>query len=91
MKSQNSANKPKLGQGKEGLRGEMRAPTQVQVQLQIKHENQTREQTLIKQKEVLQAPQTKQTAVKYIEQEVENDITPRYISRPTVTEIKIPN
>ena len=36
-------------------------------------------------------PQTKQTAVKYIEQELENDITPRYISRPTVTEIKIPN
>ena len=67
----------------------MRTPTQVQVQ--IKHENQTREQTLIKQKESLQVPLTKQTTVKYIEQELEDDITPRHISKPTVTEIKIPN
>ena len=61
------------------------------MQGQIKYENQTRECTLIKQKEGLQAPQTKQTAVKYIEQKLENDMTPRYISRPTVTEIKSPN
>ena len=89
LKSQNSANKPRLGQGKECLRREMRTPTQVQVQ--IKPENQTREQTSIKQKEGLQAPQTKQTDVKYIEQELENNITPRHINRPTVTEIKIPS
>ena len=44
LMSQNSANKPRLGQGKESLRREMRAPTQAQVQVQIKHENQTREQ-----------------------------------------------
>ena len=36
-------------------------------------------------------PLTKQTTVKYIEQELENDIIPRHISKPTVTEIKIPN
>ena len=65
----------------------MRATTQVQ----IKHENQTREQILIKQKENLQVPLTKQTIVKYIEQELENDITSRHISKPTVAEINIPN
>ena len=41
LKSQNPANKPKPGQGQEGLRREMIAPTQVQAQVQIKHENQT--------------------------------------------------
>ena len=70
----------------------MKAQTQVQaqVQVQIKHENQTREQALIKQKEGLQEPQTRQIDDKYIEQELENDIIPRYINRPPVTEIKIP-
>ena len=56
LKSQNSANKPKLGQGKEDLIREMRAPTQAQAQMQIKHENQTRRQTLIKQKKVYKYP-----------------------------------
>ena len=88
MKSQNSANKPKLGQQKEGLRREMKAP--VQVQVEIKPENQTREQTLTKQKEDIQMLLTKQTTVRYIEQKPENDITPKHISKPTVTEIKIP-
>ena len=86
LKSQNPANKSKPGQEKEGLRREMRAPTQAQVEVQIKHENQTREQT-----KKLQAPLTKETTVKYIKQELENHITPRYISRSTVTEVKIPN
>ena len=62
----------------------MRAP--IQVQVQIKDEIQTREQT-----RNLQAPLTKQTTVKYIEQELENDVICRNISRPTVAEIKIPN
>ena len=90
LKSQNSANMPKLGQSRQGLRREMKAPGQLQAQVQIKHENQTREQTLAKQREGLQAPLTKQTTVRYIEQEPENDITPKCISKPTVTEIKIP-
>ena len=54
----------------------MRTPTQAQVQVQIKHTNQTREQT-----KNLIAPLTKQTTVKYVEQELENDITHRNISR----------
>ena len=56
LKSQNSVNKSRLGQGKVGLRREMRAQTQVQVQVQNKHENQTRECTLIKQKEGYKCP-----------------------------------
>ena len=49
LKSQNSANKPRLEQGKESLRKEMRAPpTQAQAQVQIKHENQTRKQRTYK-------------------------------------------
>ena len=50
LKSQNPANKPKLGQDREGLRKEMKAPTQVQLQVQTKDENQTREQTIKKTK-----------------------------------------
>ena len=49
LKSQDLANKPKLGQGRESLRREMEVPVQVQVQVQIKEENQTREQNLTKQ------------------------------------------
>ena len=64
MKSQNSANEPKLGQDKESIRRGMKAPVQAQVQMQIKEENQTRDQTLTKQKEGLQMPLTKQTTVK---------------------------
>ena len=61
-----------------------------QVQVQIKYENQTREQTLTKQIEGLQTPLTEQTTVRYTAQEPENDIIPKHISKPTVTEINIP-
>ena len=86
LKSQNSANKPKLGQGGESLRKEMKVPAQVQ----IKEENETKDQALIKQKQDLQVPQTRQTTVRNIEQEPKNDITLKHVSKPTVTEIKIP-
>ena len=68
----------------------MKAPAQAQSQVQIKDENQTREQTLTKQREGLQMPLTKQTTVRYIEHESKNDISPKHINKPTVTEIKIP-
>ena len=35
-------------------------------------------------------PLTKQTTARYMEQEPENDIIPKHINKPTVTEIKIP-
>ena len=90
LKSQNSANKPKVGQGREIHRREMKAPIQVQAWVQIKEENQTRDQTLIKQKEGLQVPLTEQPTVRHIEQDLENDKIPKHINKPTVTEIKIP-
>ena len=89
MKSQNLANKPKLGQGSESLRREMKAPMQVQVQVQIKEENQTRDKTLTKQKEGLQEPPTQQTTVRHIEEDLEKDKIPKHINKPMGTEIKI--
>ena len=74
MKSQNSANKPKLGQGRESL-------MQAQVQVQIKEENQIRDQIFTKQKEGLKVPLTKQTTVRHIEQDLENDKIPKHINK----------
>ena len=90
LKYQNSTNKPKLGQGWEGLRREMKARAHVQFQVQIKDENQTREQILSKKKEGIQMPLTKQTIVRHIKQRSDSGIMPQHINRPTVTEIKIP-
>ena len=58
--------------------------------MQTKEENQTRDQILTKQKEGLQAPLTRQTTVRHIEQDPENDKIPKHINKPMVTEIKIP-
>ena len=65
----------------------MKAPTQVQLQVQSKDENQTREQTLSKQREGIQTPLTKQTTLRHIEQKPETGIMPEHIIRPKVTEI----
>ena len=62
---------------------------QVQAQVHIKEDKITRDQTLTKQKEGLQAPLTKQTTVRHIEQDLENDKIPKHINKPMVTEIKI--
>ena len=70
LKSPNPAiqsNKPKIGQGREGLRREISVPTQVQLQVQSKDENQTREQILSKQREGIQIPLIKPTTVRHIE------------------------
>ena len=50
LESQNPADKPKLGQGREGLKREMKTPAQVQSQVQFKEKNQTKGQTTPKQK-----------------------------------------
>ena len=86
MKSQNPADKPKLGKGREGLRREMKASAQVQ----FKEENQTREQAIPKQREGIQTPLTRQTTVRHIEQRPETGIMPKHFIRPKVIEIKIP-
>ena len=90
LKSQNSANKPKLGQGRDSLKREMKPSMQAQAQVQFKEENQTRDQILTKEKEGLQPPLTKQTTVRHKEQDLENDKIPNHINKPMVTKIKIP-
>ena len=60
------------------------------MQVQIKEENQTRDQNLTKQIESLQTPLTRQTTFRNIEQETDKNIVPKLASKPTVTEIKIP-
>ena len=86
LKSQNPADKPKLGQSREGLRREMKTPAQ----RQFKEENQTKEQAITKQKESIQTPLTRQTTVRHIEQRPETGVMPEHLIRPKVTEIKIP-
>ena len=68
----------------------MKASTQVQLQLQSRDENQTREQTLLKQREGIQTPLIKQTTHRHIEQRPETGIMPEHIIRPKVIEIQIP-
>ena len=53
--------------------------------MKVKQENR-----LTKQKEGLQMPLMKQTTVRHIGQQPKNDIIPKHINKPTVTEIKIP-
>ena len=81
LKSPNPAvqpNKPRLGQGREGLRREMSIPTQVQ----SKDENQTREQILSKQREGIQTSLTKPTTVRHIEQRPETRMMAEHTIRP---------
>ena len=66
MKSKKSADKPKLEQGRKGLGREMTAPTQAQSEVQIKEENQTREQAVLKQIEGIQTPLARQNTDRHI-------------------------
>ena len=90
LKSEKPADKPKLGQGREGLRREMKAPAQAQSQVQFKEENQTKVQTISKQREGIQTPLTRQTTIRHIEQRPETGIMPEHLIRPKVTEVKTP-
>ena len=66
-KSQKSVDRSKLGQGKEDPRREVKTPIQAQVQVQPNEESQVRKQTVLKQKEGMFVPQTRQNTDKYIE------------------------
>ena len=68
----------------------MKAPAQVQLQVQFKEENQTKEQAIPKQIEGIQTPLTRQTTVRHIEQRPETGVMPEHLIRPKVTEVKIP-
>ena len=68
----------------------MKAPSQVQLQVQYKDENQTREQAMSRQREGIQTLLTKQTTIRHIEQRPETGIMPEHTNRPKVTKIQIP-
>ena len=67
QKSQKTIDKSKSGQNREGPRREVKTPIQAQVQEQSNEENQTKEQTVAKQKEGMYLPQTRQNTDKNIE------------------------
>ena len=71
----NHQNKPRLGQGRVGLRRKTKAPIQVQTQVQSRNVNPIKEQTLLMQKEGIQTPLTKPTTNRHIGQRPEHCIT----------------
>ena len=84
----NPHGKPRLGQGRAGLRRKMKVPTQMQVQ--PRDVSQIKEQNLSKQKEGIQTPLTKPTTDRHIEQRPKTCIMPEHIIRPKVNEKKFP-
>ena len=90
LKSQNSGDKPKLEQCREGLRREMKPPTQVQSHVQVKEKNQTREQAISKQRKGIQTPLARQNMDRYTKQRTETEMVPEHLIRPTVTEKRFP-
>ena len=86
----NIQNTPRLGQGRAGLRRKMKAPIQVQTQVQPREVSQIKGQTLSKQKESIQTPLTKPTTDRIIGQMPETYIMPEHTIRPKVTKTQIP-
>ena len=86
----NLQNKPRLGQGRTGLRRKINAPIQGQTQVKSKDVSQIKEQTLPKQKESVQTPLTKLTTDRLIGQMPEACIMPEHTIRSKVTETQIP-
>ena len=82
----NLQNKPRLGQGRAGLRSKMKAPTQGQTQVQPRDVSQIKDQTLPKQTEGIQTPSTKPTTDRLIGQMPKTSIMPDHTIRPKVTE-----
>ena len=82
--------KPRLGQGRVGLRRKMETPVQIQPQIQTSGVDQVKEQTLPKQKEVVQPPLTRLTTDKSIGHMPETCIVPDYMIRPNINIRQVP-
>ena len=85
----NLQNRPRLGQGRAGLRRETKAPIQVSNTSKPRDVSQIKEQTS-KQKEGIQTPLTKPAIDRLIGQMPETCIMPEHTIRPKVTETQIP-
>ena len=81
-KEPNPQSKPRLGQGRVGLRRKMKCPVQTQPQIQTSGINQVKEHTLSKQKEGIQPPLTKPTTDRSIGHMPETHIMPDHAIRP---------
>ena len=82
--------KPRLGQGRAGLRRKMKIPVQIQPQIQTSGVDQVKEQTLPKQKEVVQPPLTKSTTDRSIGHMPETCIIPDHTIRPKINTRQVP-
>ena len=80
----NPQSKPRLGQGRAGLRRKMKIPVQIQTQIQTSGVEQVKEQTLPRQKEVVQPPLTKSTTDRSIGHMPETCIVPNHTIRPKI-------
>ena len=83
-------NKPRLGQGRAGLRRKMKIPMQMQPQIQTSEVEQVKEQTLPKQKEVVQPPLNKSTTDRSIGHMPETCIVPGHTIRPRMNAEQVP-
>ena len=78
----NAQSKPRLGQGRAGLRRKIKIPVQTQPQIQTSGVNQVKEKTLSKQEEGVQPPLTKPTTGRSIGHVPEICIMPDHTIRP---------
>ena len=82
--------KSRLGQGRAGLRRKMKIPVQTQTQIQTSGVDQVREQTVSKQKKVIQPPLTRSTTDRSIGHMPETYIMPDHTIRPNVIGEQVP-
>ena len=84
-------NKPRLGQGRAGLRRKMKNPVHTQTQLQTSEEGQVTEHILSKQKEVVQPPHpTKWITDRSLGHIPESSTTPVHIIRSRMNMRHVP-
>ena len=86
----NPQSKLRLGQGRAGLRRKMKIPVQIQSQIQTSGGDQVKEQTLPKQKEVVQPPLTKLSTDRSIGHMPETDIIPHHTIRTKINTRQVP-
>ena len=86
----NSHRKSRIGQGRAGLRRKMKIHVQMQSQIQTSGVDKVKEQTLPKQKKVVQPPLTKSTTDRPIGHMLETCIIPDYTIRPKIITRQVP-
>ena len=86
----NPQSKPRLGHGRAGLRRKMKISVEIPPLIQTSGVNPIREQTLPKQKEVIQPPSTKPTTDRSIGHMPETCIMPDHAIKPKMNAEQVP-